>query len=120
MYIITHDITILQEISLCLASFFLPASTDQDAHSSNGCRDWKCFHPWLPLFVDTRGTLDGQAIVACLSRLLQIQKCFQTGVIVFHLATSSISASVSSLPALAGSIDTDLSLIDMLTASHVQ
>ena len=52
---------------------FLPASTDQDADSSNGCRDWKCFYPWLPLLVNTRGTLDGQAIVACLSRPLQIQ-----------------------------------------------
>ena len=86
---------------LPVLGLFLPASTDQDADSSNGCIDWKCFHPWLPLLVDTRGTLDGQAFVACLS---SNPKCFQTRAMGFHLATSSTLGSVSSSPALVGSI----------------
>ena len=101
-----------------LGLFLYTCSTDQDADSSNGCRDWKCFHLWLPLHVDTRGTLYGQAIMACLSHPLQIQNLpnRSNG---FRLATSSTSGLVSSSPALAGSIDTGLSLIAMLKGSHV-
>ena len=43
---------------------------DQDAVLKMTIEIGKCFHPCLPLLVDTRGTLDGQAIMACLSRLL--------------------------------------------------
>ena len=64
---------------LPVLGLFLLASTDQDADFSNGCGDWKCFHPWLPLLVDIRGTLDGLA--AALN-----PKCFQTGAMVFRLA----------------------------------
>ena len=126
-YIITHDITILLGGSVCVLCHasdndgwpagrsrlpvLLLASTDQDADFSNGCGDWKCFHPWLPLLVDIRGTLDGQAIVACPSHPLWIQnaskqeRCFSLS------SYSSISDLVSSLLALAGSTDTGLSLI---------
>ena len=83
----------------------LPASTDQDDDSSDGCRDWKCFHPWLPLLVDTRHfERSGDRGLPFSSA--SNPECFQTGAIVFRLATSSILGSVSSSPTLAGPIDT--------------
>ena len=121
-----HDITKCRELGgsvciLCHASdndgwpagwshlpvlgLFLLASTDQDADFLNGYRDWKCFHPWLPLLWTVRWSW--------LALLIHFEsKMFPNRSDGFSLSSfSSISGLVSSLLALAGSIDTGLSLI---------
>ena len=99
---------------LCLASL-LQVQIRMTILQIRSCRDWKCFHPWLPLLVDIHGWSGNCGLPFLFA---SNPKCFQTGVMVFCLATSLILGSVSSSPALAGSIHTRFSLIAMLKAGH--
>ena len=104
---------------LPVLGLFLPTSTDQDDDSSNGCRGWKCFHPWLPLLVDTCGT-----IYPTVRRLwLAFLVCFESKMLPNRsneiLLSNYFDFGFGFVVAGISSIDTGLSLIAMLKAGHV-
>ena len=155
-YIITNDITISQEISVCISasatctcictnwakvspSFATALIVVADVLDDHACPCLASFYlqvrirmPILQMAVE----IGSVSILGCHFLLTYVHfgrsgdrglpflstsnpKCFQTGAMVFRLATSSTLASVLSSSALADSIDTGLLLIAILKAGHV-
>ena len=141
-YIITHDITILlnienwAEVSAFFATPLIMMADLLDDHAAcawplSTCKyrsGWR-FFKWLQrleVFSSLAATsswhtqhFEWSGDHGFPFSSASNPKCFQTGAMVFRLATSSILGSVSLSPALAGSIDTGLSLTAILKPGHV-